>query len=78
MINNVGGTIVSEKQTDFAGHKARALVASVPNPNGGEFELEARLFWVSPRMYQLISLVPKGSGSPTANKYFDSFELTRE
>jgi hypothetical protein len=75
MINNVGGTIVSEKQADFAGQKARAIVATVPNP-GGEFELEARLLWVSPRLYQLLVLVPSSSNSPLAQKFFDSFELT--
>ncbi len=76
MINNVGGTIVSENQTDFAGQKARAVVAKVPNPDGGEFQLEARLFWVSPRVYQLLALTPAGSNGATAQKYFDSFKLT--
>jgi hypothetical protein len=77
MINNVGGTIVSEKQTDFAGHEARAIVAKVPNP-AGDLELEARILWVSPRVVQLIALVPSGSSSPSAQKFFDSFELTSD
>jgi len=77
MINNVGGTIVSDNQTEFAGQpKARAIVATVPNPDGGELRLEARLVWVSPRMYQLITLAPAGSNSTTAQKYFDNFKLT--
>ncbi|MFO7563988.1 MAG: hypothetical protein R6X02_15185 [Enhygromyxa sp.] len=75
MINNVGGTIVSEKQADFAGQKARAIVAKVPIPEG-DFDLEARLLWKSPRLYQLIALVPSGSNSPSVQKFFDSFELT--
>jgi hypothetical protein len=77
MVNNVGGTIVSDKQTDFAGQKnARAVVATVPNPGGPELQLEARLVWISPRMYQVIALVPVGSNSSTPSKYFDSFKLT--
>ena len=76
MINNVGGTIVSEKQTDFAGQATRAIVANVPNPGGGEFQLEARLFWVSPRMYQLIALYPSTSNRAMAQKFFDSFALS--
>jgi hypothetical protein len=75
MINNVGGTIVSEKQAKIAGHDARAIVAKVPNP-AGELELEARLLWVSPRLYQLMALTPSSSTSTAAQKFFDSFVLT--
>lgn len=75
MINNVGGTIVSEKQIKIAGHDARAVVATVPNP-AGAFKLEARLMWVSPRLYQLMSLIPSDSASTSGQKFFDSFELS--
>lgn len=76
MVNNVGGTIVSEKQADFAGQtNARAVVATVPNPAGSDLVLEARLFWVSPRAYQLIAVYPSGSDGAMARKFFNSFKV---
>lgn len=74
MINNVGGTIVSEQQLDFHGHQARAIVARIPAPDA-PMKLEARLFWASPRMYQLISVSVEGAASDPAAKFFENFRL---
>ena len=74
MINNVGGTIVSEKQLQFLGHDARAIVAHATQGNL-TMRIEARLFWVSPRMYQLLAVSVEGSGSNPADKFFESFRL---
>lgn len=74
MINNVGGTIVSEKHMQFLGHDARAIVAKTTAENV-TLRLEARLFWVSPRAFQLIAVSVEGSASNPADKFFDSFRL---
>ena len=73
MINNIGGTIVSEKQIDFVGHPARAVVAKA-STNGHEMHIEARLFFVSPRMYQLLVVTEQPDPANT-EKFFSSFAL---
>jgi hypothetical protein len=75
MINNVGGTIVSEKQLQFLGHDARAIVGRATTEQNVTMKLEARLFWVSPRMYQLLAVSVEGAASNPADKFFDSFRL---
>lgn len=73
MINNIGGTILSEKHVDFARHPARAIAAKAKN-GAIDMRIEARLFFVSPRLYQLISVSDAAAPSP-AKKFFDSFAL---
>ncbi len=76
MINNIGGTIVSEQHIDFAGHPARAIEAKANNA-GVAMRIEARLFFVSPRMYQLIAVSEASAPSP-AKQFFESFSLLAE
>ncbi len=73
MVNNIGGTILSEKHVDFEGHPARAIEAKAKNGTL-DVRIEARLFFVSPRLYQLISVSDAAEPSP-AKKFFDSFAL---
>ena len=75
MINNVGGTIVSETHLQFAGHEARAIVAKAAAADGTMMKLEARIFWASPRMYQLLAVSVEGAPSNPADKFFASFKL---
>ena len=74
MINNIGGTIVSEKQVKFLGHDAREIVAKA-SAEGITMKVEARLFWVSPRMYQLIAVSVDGAQSTPADRFFANFVL---
>jgi hypothetical protein len=74
MINNVGGTIVSEQQLQFLGHEARAIVGKA-DERGTPMKIEARLFWVSPRMYQLIAVSVDGAASNPADAFFANFRL---
>jgi hypothetical protein len=74
MINNVGGTIVSETLLPFRGHAAGARGATAAAGNK-TMRVEARLFWVSPRMYQLLAVSVEGSATNQADKFFDNFRL---
>ena len=76
MVNNIGGTLVSEKQIDFAGHPARAIVAKA-EADGRAARIEARLFFAKPRLYQLIVVSEESASSP-ASKFFESFALLSE
>ena len=75
MLNNVGATLVSEKHIQFAGHDARAIVGKV-TVEGMAMRIEARIFWLKPRMYSLIAVAPEDTPVEMATKFFDSFSLT--
>lgn len=76
MLNNIGATIVSEKQLKFAGQAARAIEAKA---SSGDLDvrIEARLFFASPRLYQLIVVSEQSAESP-AERFFGSFALVEE
>lgn len=76
MVSNIGGTLISEKQVQYAGHPARALVAKAA-ADGTPVQIEARLFFVEPRLYQV--LVVHAESEPFASeKFFDGFALLAE
>ena len=74
-INNIGGKLVKEEQITFAGQKARAFEATA-TAEGMNLRYESRLFFVSPRLYQLI-VVSKAEDKVPSQKFFDSFELKK-
>ena len=67
-------TVKIEKIT-FAGQSARAVVAS-GTEDGTDFRIELRLFFKSPRMYQLQLTVPREHPDKDAKTLFDSFSFT--
>ncbi len=76
MVSNIGGTLLSEKQVQYAGHPARALVANA-TADGTQLRIEARIFFVEPRLYQV--LVVRAESEPfAADKFFDGFALLGE
>lgn len=73
-INNVGGTLVSEQQIQFAGHPARAFTAKA-SVEGHELTVEARIFFVLPRFYQLMVVYPASETTVPVQRFFDGFSL---
>ncbi len=76
MVNNIGGTLVSEKQIEYAGHPARAIEAKA-TADGIALRIEARLFFAEPRLYQVLVVRAESEPFP-AQKFFDSFSLLGE
>ena len=72
-INNIGGKLVKEEQITFAGHKARAFEATA-TADGMKLRYESRLFFASPRLYQLI-VVSREEETVPSQRFFDSFQL---
>ncbi len=75
MVANIGGTLLSEKQVDYAGHPARALDAKA-TADGTPLQIEARIFFVTPRLYQVLVVREESEPFP-AQQFFDGFALLR-
>lgn len=73
-INNVGGTLLAEQQITFAGQPARAFQGKA-TVQGIELLLDARVFMLDNRLYQLIVVHPSTSQNLASGKFFDSFSL---
>lgn len=76
MINSIQGTILSEERVEMYGHPGRKIAARATD-NGMQLRIEARLFWVYPRMYQLMSVAEEGSTSGMSEKFFSNFRLSK-
>lgn len=90
-VGNVNGKIIEEKDITMAGHPGKEFVgegvspegegaAAKPSPGAAAREHEAtftaRIYWVSPRLYQVLYVRPKGSAiSENGRKFLDSFQL---
>lgn len=76
LVKNIGGTLVSDEQVEFAGHPAHAVVAN-SIVDGAAVQLEARVFFAKPRLYQLLVIRVKSEPFPT-EKFFESFSLLND
>lgn len=72
-VRNVGGKLVSESQISIKGYPGREVVIA---SSGGQGSLQARIFLVNNRLYQLMFAPAKGNTlSRNARRFFESFEI---
>lgn len=75
-VRNVNGKITSERSVTLNGKPGKEIIGdgSLASQEG---TFVARIYWVSPRIYQALYVRPKGSAaSENGNKFLDSFQLT--
>lgn len=59
-VQNVNGTLVSEETLDLNGNPGRSLVIDATTDTGEDATVNARLYLVENRLYQVLVVVPKG------------------
>lgn len=82
-VRNVNGRITGEREITIGGHPGREFVGDGVSPEGegaqkrdGEATFTARIYWVSPRLYQVLHVRPKGNApGDNARRFLDSFAL---
>lgn len=82
-VQNVGGKVTGEKSITMAGHPGKEFVGEGVSPGTDssgkkqEATFTARIYWASPRLYQVLYVHPKGSAATeTGQKFLDSFQIT--
>lgn len=76
-VNNVGGTLISENPVELAGNPGRALVIDTQTETGAAATVNARLYLVDNRLYQVLVVVPKDQeGKVDVQGFLDSFTLS--
>ena len=75
-VQNVGGKVTSEKPITMNGHPGKEFTGDSTSPQEATFT--ARVYWVAPRLYQVLYIRPKTTAAPSENgrKFLDSFQLT--
>lgn len=75
-VRNVNGTVTSEKSVTMNGHPGKEFNGESTTPQPATFT--ARIYWVSPRLYQVLYIRPKSAAAASENgqKFLDSFQLT--
>src|ERR687888_109605 len=69
-----------QKQTQSVstavGHPGKEFTGDSTSPQAATFT--ARVYWVAPRLYQVLYIRPKTTAAPSENgqKFLDSFQLT--
>ena len=81
-VQNVSGKVTGEKSITMAGHPGKEFVGEGISPEADssgkkqEATFTARIYWASPRLYQVLYVHPKGSAvSETGQKFLDSFQI---
>ena len=83
-LQNVSGKVTSEKPLTMNGHPGKEFSGDGVSPEADssgkhqEATFTARVFWVPPRLYQVLYVRPKTTSAPSENgqKFLDSFQLT--
>jgi hypothetical protein len=79
MVNNIGGTLVSEQKVFLKGYAGREIVATVVlDETTGEAIVKARIYMVGSRLYQIVVVSPAGEGAVSAESidaFLKSFKL---
>ena len=75
-VQNVNGKVTSEKAITMSGHPGKEFTGDSTSPQEATFT--ARVYWVAPRLYQVLYIRPKTTAAPSENgqKFLDSFQLT--
>jgi hypothetical protein len=79
-VGNVHGTVTSEHAITIDGHPGKEFTGNGVSPDDPKQEgtFTARVYWVNPRLYQVLYVRPKTDAAPTEDgqKFLDSFKLT--
>jgi hypothetical protein len=79
-MKNVHGTVTNEHAITIDGHPGKEFTGTGTSPNNPNQEgtFTARVYWVNPRLYQVLYVRPKSDAAPTEDgqKFLDSFKLT--
>lgn len=74
-IKNVNGKVTSERSINLNGNPGKEFVGDSTTPMEGTFS--ARIYWVKPRLYQVLYVHRKGTAaSENGQKFMNSFKLT--
>ena len=78
-VRNVNGKVTSEHAITIDGHPGKEFTGDGTSPDDAKQEgtFTARVYWVNPRLYQVLYVRPKTSSAPSENgqKFLDSFKL---
>jgi hypothetical protein len=76
-VQNVGGTLVSETAIDLEGNPGKALVINTTSDAGNMATVNAHLYLVENRLYQILVVVPQGAEkSAEVDTFLNSFSLS--
>jgi hypothetical protein len=80
---SVSGKVTGEKSITMAGNPGKEFVGEGVSPEADssgkrqEATFTARIYWATPRLYQVLYVHPKGSAATeTGQKFLDSFQIT--
>jgi hypothetical protein len=74
-VHNVDGKITGQRSVTLNGKPGKEIVGNTTKPQEGTFI--ARIYWDSPRLYQVLYLRPEGAAvSENGEKFLNSFQLT--
>lgn len=75
-LRNVGGTLVSEESIELNGNPGRAVtISTTVGESQREAVVNARLFLVDNRLYQLLVVQPAAADPDSAQSFLESFSL---
>ena len=85
-VRTVNGKVTSEKAITMNGHPGKEFsgegISQEADSSGKrqEFTFTERIYWVVPRLYQVLYIRPKTTAAPSddGQKFLDSFRLTEK
>lgn len=76
-VGNVGGTLINETRVELQGNPGRALVIDTTTDDGQAATVNARIYLVDNRLYQILVVVPKEDEVDVdVDGFLDSFSLS--
>ncbi|HST54181.1 MAG TPA: hypothetical protein VLJ61_19390 [Pyrinomonadaceae bacterium] len=79
-VQNVHGHVTSEHAITIDGHPGKEFTGDGTSPDASKQEgtFTARVYWVNPRLYQVLYVRPKTTSAPSEDgqKFLDSFKLS--
>ena len=79
MARNIHGRLSSETNITLEGYPGREILIDVPDWEGREMTLKARLFLVKNRLYQILWVAPKGKASvKEMDNFLQSLKLLKK
>lgn len=71
MLSSMGGTTDEEQKISFNGYPGRFV-----SGRSAQFSVVAKVFWIRPRLYQLITIMPRNKPRPEeVNRFLNSFSV---
>jgi hypothetical protein len=79
-VQDIHGKVTSEHAITIDGHPGKEFTGDGTSPDDAKQEgtFTARVYWVNPRLYQVLYVRPKSTSAPSDNgqKFLDSFKLS--